>query len=84
MSILRCKYIFYGIYELPGNIHSLEDLNNNTNIDSWYIKWSVLNINWKDGTTTEIESAVPIDATNDCKYPSDKPEDYIFEDNECV
>jgi len=87
MSILKCKYIFYGIYELPKNIHSLEDLNNNTDIDSWYIKWGVLNINWKDGSSTTIEASIPIDETNDYKYPSDKPEDYIFSeisDNEFI
>jgi hypothetical protein len=83
-SILKCKFIFYGIYKLPENIHCLADLDNNPKIDNWGIKWGELYINWKDGSCTNIEPSIPIDETNDCKYSSDKPEDYIFEDNEFI
>jgi hypothetical protein len=77
-SVVKCKYIFYGIFELPENIHCLKDLDDNPQIESWGIKWGELTINWKDGSSTTIEASIPIDETNDYKYPSDKPEDYIF------
>lgn len=78
-TVLKCKYIFYGYYELPKKIKSLDDLNNNPDIESWGIKWNVLHINWKNGEVTKIDSSIPIEETNDCKYPSDKPEEYVFE-----
>ncbi len=83
-SILKCKFIFYGIYELPENIHCLADLDNNPEIDNWGIKWGVLHIYWKNGENTEIVPYIPIDETNDCKYPSEQPIDYTFEDNKFV
>jgi hypothetical protein len=78
-SILKCKYIFYGMYELPENIHSLKDLDENPEIINWGIKWGTLRIEYKNGDEIKIEPSIPIDETNSYKYPSDKPSEYIFE-----
>jgi len=42
---------------------------------------NVLHIYWKNGEVINIESSITIEETNDCKYPSDKPEEYVFEKN---
>jgi hypothetical protein len=78
-SILKCKYVFYGIYELPENLHSLHDLDDNPEIENWGIKWGILHIYWKNGSQTEIDPSIPIDETNDLKYPSEDPSNYTFE-----
>ena len=50
------------------SVQSLEDLNKHPLINEWWIKWGCLNIEWKDGTSTEIEGSEEL---HDYKRPDD-------------
>lgn len=67
--ILLAKYITYTIFKLPEGITSYEDLDSNTHIKSWSVKYNRLCIEYHNRNTIEIESEFLPDESTDYKYP---------------
>ena len=81
-KVVIVNYNFNDAFKIPKNI----DLEDETVVEGWWVKWNTLHILFVDGTKKEIKSE---GWTNDLdfKYPSDDPEivnakDWHLEDDE--
>ena len=67
--VLVAKYNTYTIFKLPIGIESVEELDSNSDIKSWSVKYNRLCIEYHNRNTIEIESEFLPDESTDYKYP---------------